>query len=116
MGDVAWQYGSLALAAGLITFLVKWILAREKELRQSLREEVERERGISATWRQIGETSLANQKQSNEILWHVLDNQRHMRAMLERLTYPGTESSTGGPGWTSSEANRTTPNVTPWPR
>lgn len=125
MGDVAWPLATLAVATALITYLVKWILTREKELRQSLREEVERERGIAASWRQVGEASLANDRRAAETMDHMMSNQRRgaeqlamlaanqqrMMAMLENAFRGGTTPWAGERGWSGFEENRRGPST-----
>lgn len=105
MGDIAWAAGALAGAGGLIAWMVKWILNRERELRQSLRQEIEQERGISNQWRTAAELRQADDRRRDEILAHVLENQRRILAALERLPW---DVIAAFPGWSGSPGYDTT--------
>lgn len=108
MGDVAWLTGSLTAAAGLITYLVRWILNRERELRQGLQAEVARERQISSDWKTAHDTRAANDERRDALIWQMLDNQRYLAWGMERLL-AATVTADGGPGSSDYDATRTRP-------
>jgi hypothetical protein len=96
--------------AGVIAFGLRWILNRETELRKSLREEVTRERGISAQWREAHDTRAAADERRDRLLWQVMDSQGHLMRQVEYLTSVVTATMAGGPGSPAGGATRTRPS------
>ena len=80
MGDVAWLTGLFTGVAGLVTYLVRWIVRRERE--------------ISGQWRETALEALAAGKQSLANQARILAMQEHQTEVLRRIL-EATEWSSG---------------------
>lgn len=73
MGDVAWLTGLFTAVAGLVTYLVRWIVRREREISAEHRETATVALAASKQMLANQERMLANQERQNQILWHILN-------------------------------------------
>lgn len=77
--------------------MVRWILSRERELRQSLQAEILREQKISEQWRTAHDSRAATDERRDRLMWQMLDTQQRILSRVEQLQ-AAIASMGGGPG------------------
>lgn len=111
MGDVApWLTGLLVPAVGLVTWLVRWIVKRERE--------------IAANWRAVAETEQANtrtvietQHVQNQALLRIEERQMRILALLGQsgsVDIGNGRHHAGSAGYEYGETRTPQPSR-PWP-
>ena len=107
MGDAAWQTlgqsGSLAAAIGLVVWLFRWIVRREREISAEWRETATEALAANRQFLSNQSRIVAMQEQHNELLWRVLNAVERSPGTGPRHAASWDGSSTYSP--TSEEPN-----------
>ena len=78
MGDLTWlqtltQGGATAAVIGLVVWLLRWIVRREREISAEHRDSATVALSASKQMLANQERIIATQERHNEILWHILN-------------------------------------------
>lgn len=107
MGNLTWlQTLGLTAGTGLIG-LVGWIVRRIITGNLVPKATLDREKEISARWREIAETYAANDRTRNVIVSRNNEILEKVLVIIERAPWVRIDSGAGSPGSPGSDANRT---------